>query len=260
MHPSLSVIFFTVLSGAGYGLWFFLGLSTLRSSSLTTMQFYTLAVSGFIFVTIGLISSTSHLGQPQRAWRAFSQWRTSWLSREGVSAVLCFLPFVLLCVMRYAGSEVFVYKLTGIALAALSVITVICTSMIYHCLKTVPAWRHPFVPLIYLLFAGVVGRLLFLSLTSNSDSRIASTTSISIIVSLLLLYAAKKIVWKDIEHLSLESLRASALGLPAGSAVRVFEHPHTEANFISKEMLFVLARKHAAKLRSCRLCAWRFCY
>jgi sulfite dehydrogenase (quinone) subunit SoeC len=167
-----------------------------------------------------------------------------------VSAVLCFVPFVLLCAMRYAGSEVFVYKLTGIALSALSVITVICTAMIYHSLKTVPAWRHPFVPLIYLLFAGVVGRLLFLSLTSNSDSRIASTTSISIIVSLLLLYAAKKIVWKDIERLSLESLRASALGLPAGSAVRVFEHPHTEANFISKEMLFVLARKHAAKLRS----------
>jgi sulfite dehydrogenase (quinone) subunit SoeC len=63
MHPSLSVIFFTVLSGAGYGLWFFLGLSTLRSSSLTTMQFYTLAVSGFIFVTIAFRPTAARMAR-----------------------------------------------------------------------------------------------------------------------------------------------------------------------------------------------------
>ena len=45
-------------------------------------------------VTAGLLSSTltAHLGSPERAWRAFSQWRTSWLSREGVMAVLTYIP------------------------------------------------------------------------------------------------------------------------------------------------------------------------
>ena len=43
-------------------------------------------------VTVGLVSSTLHLGHPERAWRAFSQWRSSWLSREGVLAVFTFLP------------------------------------------------------------------------------------------------------------------------------------------------------------------------
>ncbi len=35
-------------------------------------------------IAAGLLSSTGHLGRPERAWRAFSQWRSSWLSREGV--------------------------------------------------------------------------------------------------------------------------------------------------------------------------------
>ena len=38
-------------------------------------------------LTVGLVSSTLHLSHPERAWRAFSQWRSSWLSREGVAAV-----------------------------------------------------------------------------------------------------------------------------------------------------------------------------
>jgi signal transduction histidine kinase len=49
----------------------------------------------FLLVTSGLIASTAHLGRPERAWRAFSQWRTSWLSREAVfSAVLGAMTFI----------------------------------------------------------------------------------------------------------------------------------------------------------------------
>ena len=43
-------------------------------------------------ITVGLLSSTLHLGHPERAWRAFSQWRSSWLSREGVLALATYLP------------------------------------------------------------------------------------------------------------------------------------------------------------------------
>src|SRR5690606_38863181 len=44
--------------------------------------------------------------------------------------------------------------------------------------------------------------------------------------------------------------RASALGLPAGREASVFERPHTEANYLTTEMGFVLARKHSRKLRA----------
>ena len=43
-------------------------------------------------IAAGLLSSTGHLGRPERAWRAFSQWRSSWLSREGVASVATFIP------------------------------------------------------------------------------------------------------------------------------------------------------------------------
>jgi hypothetical protein len=49
-------------------------------------------VIGGVLVTLGLLSSTFHLGHPERAWRAFSQWRSSWLSREGVAAVATYVP------------------------------------------------------------------------------------------------------------------------------------------------------------------------
>ena len=43
-------------------------------------------------ISAGLLSSAGHLGRPERAWRAFSQWRSSWLSREGVASVATFVP------------------------------------------------------------------------------------------------------------------------------------------------------------------------
>ena len=48
----------------------------------------TLSAAAFaLLVSAGLLSSVGHLGKPLRAWRAFSQWRSSWLSREGVAAL-----------------------------------------------------------------------------------------------------------------------------------------------------------------------------
>src|SRR5688572_5008836 len=96
MHPAFSVIFFTVMSGLGYGLWGFLGWYTLVGQPVDrTTALVALAVGGAC-IFAGLCSSLLHLGQPTRAWRAFSQWHTSWLSREGVAAVLSFVPAVAL--------------------------------------------------------------------------------------------------------------------------------------------------------------------
>nr|WP_217497731.1 DmsC/YnfH family molybdoenzyme membrane anchor subunit [Lysobacter enzymogenes] len=99
MHPAFSVIFFTTLSGAGYGLMAWLGaLALLQHAGLRgAPQLPSFALgagllASLVLVTIGLLSSTAHLGKPLRAWRAFSQWRTSWLSREGVMALLTYAP------------------------------------------------------------------------------------------------------------------------------------------------------------------------
>ena len=93
MHPAYSVIVFTTASGAGLGLLAWLALLGLLDLVATErwLGFTGLALA-FVLITGGLLSSTSHLGRPERAWRAFSQWRTSWLSREGVAAVATYVP------------------------------------------------------------------------------------------------------------------------------------------------------------------------
>ena len=88
MHPAPSVILFTTLSGAGFGLLFWLGLGLPAPTGWAAFGYFVLA---YLLAVGGLIASTLHLGHPERAWRAFSQWRSSWLSREGVSAVAALL-------------------------------------------------------------------------------------------------------------------------------------------------------------------------
>ena len=86
MRPAWSIIFFTTMSGLGLGLagWVVIGLLPLMSrEAVIGVGVITLALIG-----AGLVSSTFHLGHPERAWRALSQWRSSWLSREGVLAVV----------------------------------------------------------------------------------------------------------------------------------------------------------------------------
>ncbi len=88
MHTAYSIIFFTTASGAGYGLLLLLALLSLGGyvPAERWLGFSCFALA-FGLITFGLLSSTYHLGHPERAWRAFGQWRSSWLSREGVMAV-----------------------------------------------------------------------------------------------------------------------------------------------------------------------------
>jgi DMSO reductase anchor subunit len=71
----------------------------------------------------------------------------------------------------------------------------------------------------------------------------------AVLASAFVLWVLKRLYWRAIDRGEMPAGRASALGLPADRGVRVFEHPHTEANYLTKEMGFVLARKHARRLR-----------
>ncbi|MFN4130419.1 MAG: DmsC/YnfH family molybdoenzyme membrane anchor subunit, partial [Paracoccaceae bacterium] len=84
MHPAPSVILFTVLSGMGFGALAFLGLGLVRPEGWGAFALWGLAYG---LAVGGLLASAFHLGNPQRALLAFTQWRTSWLSREAWAAV-----------------------------------------------------------------------------------------------------------------------------------------------------------------------------
>lgn len=262
MHPAFSVIFFTTLSGAGYGLLVWSALAMLFRWSGAGALLACLAL-GLVLVTLGLLSSLAHLGKPLRSWRAFSQWRTSWLSREGVMAIATYVPATLLAVFAFAKwtdptSDVFpgngpglAVIATGIATVTCALLTVICTAMIYASLKPIPAWRHGTVVPVYLLFALLTGGLLWAALTAF-DGSIGNAVAMVGIPMALALAVLKRSYWRDIDRTPLPMTRGDAVGLP-GRTVGVFERPHTEGNYLTREMGFVVARKHARTLRAIAL-------
>ncbi|TDK22728.1 dimethyl sulfoxide reductase anchor subunit [Luteimonas aestuarii] len=260
MNPALSVIFFTTLSGAGFGLLLWLGLSIAllhanagAMQSLHALQAWALLL-GWVLAVAGLLSSLGHLGKPGRAWRALSQWRTSWLSREGVLALATMLPAVaigvLLLWVEPGADRAMLLGVSGLLLALLSLATVACTAMIYASLPPIPAWRHPLVLPVYLLFAMLSGLALLFALMAvllpvAGDARMMLGT---IAVLGLLVAVAKWLYWRGIDGEPVPATRGAAVGLP-GREVSVFERPHTEQNYITREMAFVVARRHADRLR-----------
>lgn len=102
-----------------------------------------LALAGFIAMGLGLAASTSHLGRPLGAWRAFLGLRRSWLSREIV-------VFGLFSGSASAYTAVVYFQwLEGLALSALAganlllgVVGVFTSVMIYHDTRR-PFWAWP---------------------------------------------------------------------------------------------------------------------
>jgi DMSO reductase anchor subunit len=245
MHPALSVIFFTTLSGAGYGLLAWLAIASLVDGLPGPVRIPATLLA-LVLASIGLLASFWHLGKPMRAWRAFSQWRTSWLSREGVAAVLTYVP-ALLFAADVGGNA------TALVLLLCSVATVACTAMIYASLKPIPAWRHPLVLPAYSGFALLCGGLLLAALQAGASGLAPGAGVAKAGIALAALLGAVKLhYWRAIDATPLPATRGDAVGLPARE-VGVFERPHTESNYLTREMAFVVARRHAHRLRGLSL-------
>jgi len=251
MHPAFSVIFFTVASGAGYGLLFVLAL--LIGFGLLAPAFWTGFIGfgvSFALITAGLLSSFLHLGRPERAWRAFSQWRSSWLSREGVLAIITYLPAGLLALLFtfFEPSRGILIVLSALS-ALCAVATVIATGMIYRSLQPIRAWCNGWVVPAYLVLGLASGLLLGNLLVLAAGAQATILVQIASIVALLAAALVKFRYWRFIDTMPAFSTAESATGLGHIGKVRLFEAPHTQENFLNKEMGYRIARKHAAKLR-----------
>lgn len=249
MNPAFSVIVFTTLSGAGLGLWCWLGLRIAFGGPPGLYEGIGWAIGLLLaagLVAAGLASSFLHLGKPARAWRAFSQWRTSWLSREGVLAVACFLAMGAVFLAGRSGMPPLALRLAAALLALLALATVYSTAMIYASLRPIPAWSHRLVVPAYLGFALLQGALLLPTFTGSAWASGGLWWACVTLAAALL--AVKWRYWRDLDRGLAMPSRGAALGLPQRQA-KVFERPHTEANFVTREMAFVVARRHARLLR-----------
>ncbi|WP_170506676.1 dimethyl sulfoxide reductase anchor subunit family protein [Ruegeria arenilitoris] len=233
MHPAPSVIVFTTLSGLGFGLLFFLGLGL---PAVTGWVAFALFAIGFGLSVGGLLASTFHLGHPERAMKAFTQWRSSWLSREGWCAVIALVLMGL-----YAIGAVFFgqrWGALGVLGSLFSLATVFTTSMIYTQLKTIPRWNMKLTPAMFLSFSLAGGALLSGQLTWA-------------MLLLLIAGAVQLMYWRQGDKAFVQSGTdlGTATGLGGRGSVRAFEPPHTGTNYLLREFVHVVGRKHAEKLR-----------
>ena len=248
MHPSKSIIFFTVMSGTGYGIIICLSFLALIAEINFNYGFkLSLIVISFLFITLGLLSSTLHLGHPERAWRSFSQWRSSWLSREGLAAVLTYIPLMLFYLLWFLEMDIFKYFLYSASI--LSVITIYCTGQMYASLKTVPAWNNVYVTPIYLINGLSIGSLSIYCLTRFYESEIQHLYQFTLL-SLALCLMLKIIYWFHIRTKSTSSIN-TAIGLGKENKVSFFEGPHTGKNFLTTEMINKIKKEKANFLRLC---------
>lgn len=244
MHPAPSIIIFTVLSGVGYGLATLLGFGVLDPNLAVTKFAHFLALA---MIAGGLLSSTMHLGNPQRAWRAFSQWRSSWLSREGVMAIVTFVPLTINAAMVIFASEH--SMVLGVVGSICSVITVYCTSMIYASLKSVDAWHTRLTPACFVAFSIMGGTLLTLLFNEIAgNARAINTLAVIFAIATFAAFIAKRRWRNRMRTMAPTSTPESATGLGFIGKVRSFEHPHMTDNYLTREMGFKVARKHADKL------------
>ncbi|MDB5657407.1 MAG: dibenzothiophene desulfurase, partial [Cypionkella sp.] len=224
------------LSGAGFGLLFYLGLGLVHPFGWLAFCWWGL---GYCLAVIGLLASTFHLGNPKRAWRAFSQWRTSWLSREAWVSVAALVLLAPVAISDWLGLGW--PRQIGWLGGALALATVFTTSMIYAQIKAVPRWHHWLTPAMFLTFALAGGAIL--------AGQIYAPVLLAALVLLLLA------IWAvgDGQFARAAQTLGTATGLDRIGEVTVFEQAHTAGNYLLREMIFVVGRKHAQKLRAIAL-------
>lgn len=252
MRPALSVILFTVLSGFGYGLFASLALVDLFSLGADPRVFTTGCVVGLVLVTGGLLSSTLHLANPKNAWRAFSRFRTSWLSREGILALLFYLPALayLGCWSTGDCGET-ARRALPLSVLLIALATVYSTGMIYACLKTIRQWHTPLTPAGYIALALMSGFLLFLLLHQLYTASVVSPFFLVIAIALIGFAALIKLTYYRFavaESIAPLSTINTATSLKP-ARVRLLDVGHTGGTFLTEEFGYQVEARRLLRLR-----------
>ena len=251
MHPAFSVLVFTVMSGAGYGLITLMIIGHLSGVDALQQRDLLLAGGGIalLLVTVGLLSSTLHLANPKNAWRAFSRFKTSWLSREAVFAVL-FYPFALLylgSIWAWGSDVKGVVVLLGAGTAALAMITLFCTSMIYASLKTIRQWNSSLTPVNYLALGLMSGSLILLAVQSvYTDAPEGLLWSVALV--LIVVAGCAKSIYLFWIGKPAGSTIQTATGFTQAS-VRLLDQGHTANSFLNDEFGYQVAADRLFVLR-----------
>ncbi|MGB7183923.1 MAG: DmsC/YnfH family molybdoenzyme membrane anchor subunit [Burkholderiaceae bacterium] len=242
MKPALSVIFFTVSSGTGLGLLIWLVMARLAHSTEPSTAWWMALAIAMVLLTAGLLSSTQHLANPKNAWRAFTRFATSWLSREGVFAVLIY-PIVAVYALALANGWSGLALVMGLVVIALALVVLICTAMIYACLKTIPRWNNWQTIALYPLFGLMAGALLLMALMPDVAALVIRWLALVCLVAAALVKFMHQTQFDADAGISLSDALKQSWGRP-----KLLDVGHTHENFLTREFGFDVAPATAVTL------------
>ena len=159
-----SLVAFTLLTQTAVGSFLALGALDLWAARLLGDPAYAgtatwAFVAAFALTVAALLASLLHLGAPLNAWRAASNLRTSWLSREILLSLLFAGGAGFLALLRLTGSP------ASAARTVLEAGTAACgAALVYamartYAIRTVPAWHTPRTTVSFFATAVLLGAL-----------------------------------------------------------------------------------------------------
>jgi len=267
MQPAFSVIFFTVVSGAGLGLLAWLSLAELAAAVgiagapwLSAPGLVRASLFGLGLTVAGLLSSTLHLANPRNAWRSLARVRTSWLSREALAALLLLAAATTQCVLVVRDATAIARAPVALAVLVLAWSVLTCTAMIYASLKPIRQWHTRWTPAAYLALGHWSGALLFAGLATVDGNAGGAPTAVAIGAGVAAA-AVKFGYWARAAgatgSVTLEAALGVARGvgppgLAAGAAprARLLDVGHSHATFLTREFGFTAAASRARRLHA----------
>jgi len=254
MHPAFSVIFFTVVSGAGYALISLLSLFNFLNLGMLIDKntFFIIAITSAVLFTMGLISSTFHLANPKNAWRAFMRFKTSWLAREGLLAILFYPILALYLYFIYIDMQINNFMLMqyySFLIFTMSAVIIYCTGMIYACLKTIPQWNTIWTPINYITIGFALAALIFFFILNLNgyDTTIYENHILSIIAFSL----ATKLTYYFVIRLpkyNIADATNAAVKLKSTN-VRLLDVGHTGGTFLTDEFGYKVAERKLFRIK-----------
>ena len=204
MKPAWSVILLTTLIGAGQGL--FLAVFLVSATRPAPREFVWLGCAMALGLLVaGLVASFFHLGRPERAWRAITQWRTSWLSREVIV-----LPAFMGSVFLFAVFNAF---WLGVLAAVLCFALFFCTGMIYACLKFLQEWATFLTPVNFMLFGLASGLTLSVPVAWSAFPEVAAPLALGALALGAIAWLSRGVSLIRNARLRPKSTVASAIGI-----------------------------------------------
>lgn len=232
-----SLIVFTILSQLAVGVFCTLGLIFAWITRQQGGQVaHDLTISGWPLISaamgIALLTSLIHLGLPSRAWRAFSNLRSSWLSREILFAML-FAGFSLLFagLQWFEGSDPNLRDILGVITGLTGLALVFVMGKAYR-LRTIPTWNTWLTPLSFFVTTFLLGALgigaglaIFLQYGSTSHT----VTPLELIHAILREIALWAIILLAIE-LCMIALHISLPAVESPNAYSITNSRYSESN------------------------------